>query len=449
MHISLAGQTGKKLYMLRHDGLSSVGLMTETGKTDEIADGVIFNLLSGSAPSAMACSNLDRMAYILNEKQNAVSADAGLQPYAIQIFPKPGRFVSEISDALVVNAHQHERFIYEFERISADNIKTVYTSNGIPTCPLNDVIDTAVKTYVYKTERQVNPYIPGNVGSSTSNSTRNERFDIYYSIDETPVGFTQANNMAYMLTKPSLIDAYYLKTELRDNLDADICRQEFGYSLSANKFETVLYRTNPSGASSIGSNLSGRLITDEQVRDIFRPARVLTGIEYNHFLKMKQQDDVTLQTQTDYDDGNIFGMPFTMKNMYNACYTMDMSSDSNINNCREYYGVGTIGGQPYFKYYDNVSYDMTGDTASKSYGKYSYQKIELVYEVAGSTQTKHKSTLFSIKLGETGLAAGVSDNEKTAKLKENIRNDITNSIRGFVDEICPANTQLFNVYFNS
>lgn len=65
-------------------------------------------------------------------------------------------------------------------------------------------------------------------------------------------------------------------------------------------------------------------------------------------------------------------MPFTMKNMYNACYTMDMSSDSNINNCREYYGVGTIGGQPYFKYYDNVSYDMTGDTASKSYGKYSY-----------------------------------------------------------------------------
>lgn len=83
MHISLAGQTGKKLYMLRHDGLSSVGLMTETGKTDEIADGVIFNLLSGSAPSAMACSNLDRMAYILNEKQNAVSADAGLQPYAI------------------------------------------------------------------------------------------------------------------------------------------------------------------------------------------------------------------------------------------------------------------------------------------------------------------------------------------------------------------------------
>ena len=51
--------------------------------------------------------------------------------------------------------------------------------------------------------------------------------------------------------------------------------------------------------------------------------------------------------------------------------------------------------------------------------------------------------MYSLSLNDTGLNSSNIAETTKAKLRQNI----TNSIRVIAEKICPANTQLFQVYF--
>jgi len=65
--------------------------------------------------------------------------------------------------------------------------------------------------------------------------------------------------------------------------------------------------------------------------------------------------------------------------------------------------------------------------------------------IKSKTDIRHKSNLFSIKIKNSGLEQ--ERNETYNDLAEKMRKDITNNIFKFTSNICPANTQLFDVYY--
>ncbi len=74
-----------------------------------------------------------------------------------------------------------------------------------------------------------------------------------------------------------------------------------------------------------------------------------------------------------------------------------------------------------------------------------YQKVEFFIPVSSNKTYYHKSNLFSIKLHSTNLVE--DDNASLNEIRRKIKKDINNGIRSLVDSICPANTQLFNIYY--
>jgi len=103
------------------------------------------------------------------------------------------------------------------------------------------------------------------------------------------------------------------------------------------------------------------------------------------------------------------------------------------------------------KYRDNIGYPISchqyqgisGDVLQHNFSnevssKYSYQHVEVVASLNRfqTSNAGHKSSLYSIRLNDTGLnSSGISETTK-AKLRQNI----TNSIRVIAEKICPANT---------
>ena len=115
------------------------------------------------------------------------------------------------------------------------------------------------------------------------------------------------------------------------------------------------------------------------------PARYITGIDYNYIVMIEQNRNSNKQfdNPTTYDNGDIFGFFTTGKNMYNALYSMEMSSSSQIDNCREYAGVQDMGDKLMLKFYDNSDYSIDRNSrahllssSSRMTNEYPYQKIE-------------------------------------------------------------------------
>jgi hypothetical protein len=65
-----------------------------------------------------------------------------------------------------------------------------------------------------------------------------------------------------------------------------------------------------------------------------------------------------------------------------------------------------------------------------------------------SSTARHKSNLFSVKMKNTGLdeSAQMSSGED-AETAAKLRKDIVNGIKAIVDNVVPANTQLFEAQF--
>ena len=82
-----------------------------------------------------------------------------------------------------------------------------------------------------------------------------------------------------------------------------------------------------------------------------------------------------------------------------------------------------------------------------------FQKVESLKFTRNESIVRHKSNLFSINLFDTGLETTKDLNEcrregdEEVKIGSVMKTEIQNAIREIVENIAPANTQLFKVFF--
>lgn len=192
---------------------------------------------------------------------------------------------------------------------------------------------------------------------------------------------------------------------------------------------------------------------------VFTPARNMSNIEYNYMVVVDQQDNESI-----YDVGDIYAQQIDIaKNAYNSLYSMDISAASDgipcANRCRDYRGVFTDGQYVYLKYYDNANYSQLSSRVNDGIvdqymvksktSAYPFQKIETYIPNNFETRCKHKSNLFSINIRNKKIEdLKQFDDPECEKIYEQIHTEIKNAIRTIADNICPVNTQFFDVYFD-
>ena len=143
-----------------------------------------------------------------------------------------------------------------------------------------------------------------------------------------------------------------------------------------NDTKTYLYRPlSDLSASSYGEYFKSAdqsiSALQAKIDGFFVPYDELKGVEYNHLFGMLHS------WKSEYGAGNIYGDTYTMKNVYDSGYSMDMASGDELVNAREYDGMCVNGGVLYLKYRDDVMYRKNGSVWTKSVPRErTYQKTE-------------------------------------------------------------------------
>lgn len=125
---------------------------------------------------------------------------------------------------------------------------------------------------------------------------------------------------------------------------------------------------------------------------------------------------------------------------------------------REYIGLGQCSNQLYLTFNPSSTYFQYGGFQDKTYranevpssDDINYQMVEVVKSINRfESSIKHKSNLFSVVVENTNLSEDKSSNrdDEIEKLKERMRNSITQFVRDTCRGITPAHTQLFDVQF--
>lgn len=289
--------------------------------------------------------------------------------------------------------------------------------------------------------------------------------DMYVPSTAQTIAFAQVGKNAYLLTNRTTDRCEWLRSSLNDELAHD----EYTMQLCCGHLPTYLYPSLAELSAIYPAESYRKALNVYQTQDasdlfgsrtsnnFFRPRVNLGGVQYNYVMQTPVSN-----IKTEYRNGNIYCDVYNTKNMYNAEYVMDMDSNASLRNCRDYTGIFECGGQIYLKYIDNVNYDATyipdGEISSlgktttisvkESSGGYSYPKIETFNPITTGVSNKHKSYFFSVNLVDMAeLETRQTDNLSVATYKEKLKFDITSSIKEIVKNVCPANTQLFDVYF--
>ncbi len=274
----------------------------------------------------------------------------------------------------------------------------------------------------------------------------------------------QYKNDVLMVTPSIKAKNYSLMTDLKDRRISDDVECIYGIALENLKNTSYTYNV---GIDSLSVGRIGHFI----------PKRNFSNMNYSYVIDVPVDstnvEDSRAKSARDYDLGEImFYRMHTCKNAFNSLYTMEMSEFNEIDNCRTYQQVNTFAGQPYLKYYDDITYkgisekensdglidinlqeynsvtDSTSDRSTKP-----FQKIELLCPTDYTNNAKHKANIFTVNILSTGIEEvedEISEKDGTEQLKMKIsqlKTDIHSAIKEIARNICPANTQLFNVYF--
>ena len=307
--------------------------------------------------------------------------------------------------------------------------------------------------------------------TATKQGLKRENVDLYLPhVSSDLIGICQNGNYAYGLSRETQKQPMSLSVVFNGNTAVD---SSYHYVLSNDNLQTYLYPTI-SDLNNLEEISSYDLyvkqvpeLSDARISSIFSVARSLDGIGYNYLLEIPES---TIDNK--YDEGFIQCDMAVTKNCHNYLYNMHVSSNNyDLDNCREYCNIGFCGDLVYLTYRDNVQYknynktityydnldteynqlstDIVEHTLHRDQpeNSYSYQHVEVVHSFnrfdGSSSNVGHKSSLFSLTLHDTGL--NTSTIPET--VKEKLRQNISNNIRKIAEKICPANTQLFNVYF--
>lgn len=233
---------------------------------------------------------------------------------------------------------------------------------------------------------------------STTTGQMNSGLGMYApSINKNPIGFTQKNDTAYVLSRGDTSGQVFQKTNLRQK------RRQSAGTVTDENYSVQLSETNKS-VFNYGSNLKSGL------QESFMTENDMLGIEHSVVLEIPQSKDFA-----DYESGDIYGDLVFTKSSYDSQYSTDMPLSTRIDNAREYCGIGECGGTIYLKYYDRNSYDAVSkyndveidrfNTGKTSTG-YPYQKIEAFDFINRfNHQALHKSNLFSIQINGLDLSS--------------------------------------------
>lgn len=304
--------------------------------------------------------------------------------------------------------------------------------------------------------------------SSVSAST--EKIDMYVPhISDDFINVVQFENYAYGLTKMTLDDPIVLSVVMNHNSNFDVT---YHYALSNGSQLTFTY---PKPDEVVGSGspyqtyqelLDNNLNVSAYILStIFQIKRDLSGVQHNYIVEIPEY-----KTVNTYQKGYIQCDQIIAKNHLDYTYTLSTTSQYDLLSCRDYCNIDVCGGQLYMTYRDNVNYKCTTgadgvvtysdcidtgyDETVHKYGlvkeqkedSYSYQHIEVLdswNRWDGSAAAGHKSSLFSLRLHNTGL----NEARIPEKAKQKLRQNIMNNIHSIIDNFTPANTQLFNIYF--
>ena len=207
---------------------------------------------------------------------------------------------------------------------------------------------------------------------------------------------------------------------------------------------------------------AGQELSNTIISTIFNVKRDLKNIQHNYVIEIPES-----KMYNEYYKGYIQCDMMVAKNHLDYSYSMNMDEMFNLSSCREYCDINVCGNQLYMTYRDNLDYksdayggvtyvDVDEDTGyDKSISVYNmtpvrkpygYQHVEVIYSWNrwdGSANAGHKSSMFSLRLIDTGLNESTIDEEAKMKLRENIQKNV----RAIIESITPANCQLFDIYF--
>ena len=290
------------------------------------------------------------------------------------------------------------------------------TTVGVVVHPMYDIKDICVRSkYVGSAGAEIGVYSP--------------------SMSKNPVGFAQTGGTAYILAHDQNNGLTYGMTNLRQKR-----RQSAGTVVDEN-YSTQVSETEKD-VFNYGSNSKAGF------KESFNTENDLLGIDHAVVVEIPQSKD-----WADYEAGDIYGDAVFTKSSYDGQYSTDMPLSTRIENAREYCGIGECCGTVYLKYFDRNGYDETSRyddgeinrvQTQKSSKGYPYQKIETFeYMNRFGHQALHKSNLFSIQVNGLELSAAADNSRLTQQLKLNIKNTISRIVK----DVCPVNTQLFDVYF--
>lgn len=344
--------------------------------------------------------------------------------------------------------------------------------------PLYDMMDVCVKSKnVIK-----NPHVLNFDRSTDVGLAKTE--DLYLPASAKVTGFGQVGQNVYLLTDRTTDGCDRLSSTIYAERGSRRTRSGYNMQLNHDGLKTYLYPSlqqlnsalNEAGVSEKASSLreglnfyqtalAARVFGRNSTNDYFNPAAQLAGIGYNYVAQAP-----ACYVKSKYGNGNVYADLFHAKNAYDATYQMDVPNELSVRNCREYLDVYECGGKIYLKYYDRANYSVAASTNKTAYqlsaveGRkaeqqergWPYQKIETFFPIGSRTGNRHKSLFFSINIADVYVEgdddASVGESDLTAderKLLNDIKFDITASIKEIARNVCPANTQLFEVYFGT
>lgn len=192
-------------------------------------------------------------------------------------------------------------------------------------------------------------------------------------------------------------------------------------------------------------------LSDTAISSIFDVKRDLKNVLHNYIVEIPEA-----KSYNDYIKGYIQCDMMVAKNHLDYSYTMNMDELFNLSACREYCNIDVCGDQLYMTYRDNVDYTSNINSSTtesnveqilmtRHRSPYGYQHVEVInsWNRWDGTTAKHKSSMFSLRLIDTGLNESTIDEQAKIKLRENVQKNV----KSIIENITPANCQLFNIYF--
>lgn len=302
------------------------------------------------------------------------------------------------------------------------------------------------------------------IKTTAKQHSSSEYKDLYVPYQNTDfIHVCQHKTHAYGLTTEKYENPIIISAQMNNLANYDVT---YHYTLSSDNFHTFLYpkpeEVSPGCTTYTEAIDNAYILSNACISTIFNAKRDLLGITHNYIVEIPENGKFI-----DYTNGYIIGDTIVAKNHLNYLYTLSVDDNYNLSGCREYCNLNSCGGALYLTYRNNIDYDSIRngtvtyyDNKNDTYDKtienirlekkrlpYSYQHIEVIESwnrFDGDMNAGHKSSMFSIKLIDTGL------NESTISedIKQKLRQNVMNNVRTIIDNIIPAHTQLFNIYFD-